>query len=458
MKKILLITYLLIHIQSYGQESEADRIFNQEKARYEKLAVTYFPDTSKVDSQLVRKMFELDTRMRESGDPIYHSPMKAFILSQLAASALGISSSKPIPDALVYKPVETKTPPPRSQESDEEKKFNQEFEKSKRWAVTFFPDTGTPDSPIIKRMLELDERMRDSDDPIYHLSDKPFILAQLAAAALGISPSNPIPDAIAYKPTGSKPLTPVVERVTEAQASTRTQWEDVPEFKTLRGDSYKRVRIGEVQPDGIRIMHEDGITKIPIENLSEEQRVKYGLAMESAARYRKQVAAANTAAYYAFQKEEAERVERKEQAAQLARDQQAARELTPKPNPVWRRYVDNEAFQELNKEAIAQEIELMDGQEAADRYLREKNAKIAQKEARAAQENADLINNSPRTRMLEGGKYQRRGDRITIDGDSSKGYQIKGDKLYSSSGTPTHTRSGSMWMPLISGEKQIYDP
>ena len=53
---------------------------------------------------------------------------------------------------------------------------------------------------------------------------------------------------------------------------------------------FKSVTIKSIEPDGLKIFHEAGPAKIPIENLTDEQRVKYGLTMEGAIQYRKQLA------------------------------------------------------------------------------------------------------------------------------------------------------------------------
>ncbi|MCP5547358.1 MAG: hypothetical protein H7A50_08290 [Akkermansiaceae bacterium] len=59
---------------------------------------------------------------------------------------------------------------------------------------------------------------------------------------------------------------------------------------------------------------------------------------------------------------------------------------------------------------------------------------------------------------LEGGRYQRRGGVIATNGDFSNGYTIRGDSLVDRSGSVTHKRSGTMWMPVRSGHPQISDP
>ena len=52
-------------------------------------------------------------------------------------------------------------------------------------------------------------------------------------------------------------------------------------------NGYKSVYIRRIDPDGIRIIHASGATKIPIEKLTAEQRSLYCLTTEGAAEYRK---------------------------------------------------------------------------------------------------------------------------------------------------------------------------
>ncbi len=70
------------------------------------------------------------------------------------------------------------------------------------------------------------------------------------------------------------------------------QQEDDKEAKTIpEMNGYKFVTIRKVEPDGLRIIHESGTAKIPIEKLSEVQREEYALTMEGATEYRNQIAA-----------------------------------------------------------------------------------------------------------------------------------------------------------------------
>lgn len=155
------------------------------------------------------------------------------------------------------------------QETEEEKQFEADYLKSEQRAVATYPDTTDPQSAILKRMVELDKQMLEQGDQRYHSPDKPMILADLAAKELGI-----------------KPVAPKPNPVPKLQAPVVLDGKVIPEMS-----GYTSVTIRNVEPDGLRVMHDTGISKIPIENLTEEQRAKYGITMDGAAQYRKQVAA-----------------------------------------------------------------------------------------------------------------------------------------------------------------------
>lgn len=335
-----------------------------------------------------------------------------------------------------------------------QKRFEAEITKSERLAVTYYPDTTNSESAMMKRMVELDTQMRQQGDPRYHSPEKPMILAELAAKELGINPvgSKPSPEgpptageaglpaaastvAEAGLPEGPPPVAepglPVATSnlpngtrdanwIAQKERAWEIMFDEFPEYTTKR-NSLKNTYIWIQQWDAWAKENEPTLYNNPMKPLIYARRQK------------------------AADKEDAARQAEAERIA-AAEYQQVLRRPV-----VWKRYVKNAGFQEANKEAIAQEIRSMDGNEAAERFLSDQNEK-------EGQEAGNAVNELPRTQTLEGGKYQKRGDRIMVNGDSSGGYQIRGKKLYSSSGTPTHTRSGSMWMPLISGQKQIYDP
>jgi hypothetical protein len=74
-------------------------------------------------------------------------------------------------------------------------------------------------------------------------------------------------------------------------------------------NGYKSVYIRRIDPDGIRIIHESGAAKIPIEKLTYEQCVRYHLTSKGAAEYRK-ISAKNEAAAILAAYETAARAER----------------------------------------------------------------------------------------------------------------------------------------------------
>jgi hypothetical protein len=409
-----------------SEQTEEDRKFFEEVEKSQMLAVEYFPDTTKEDSRLVKRMFEFDAKLGENEDPLYYSPDKPFILTQIAASDLGISPAKPIPDHLVYQPKAKESDVVA--QSDEERKFHEEFTASEQRAVTAYPDTTNADSTMIKRIIELENEWRESEDPRYFSSDKPMLLSEIAAKELGIvAVTQVVPDLIINSPF-------------------RFENELLPEFL-----SYKSVKVTKVEPDGLRIIHEYGAIKIQFEELSAEQRTKYGMTAEGADQYRKQVAA-NTAAYYAREREIALQAQANAEAeafaAQAAAEQEAQNRANRPPSvgaPSWKRFVMNSTLREHYRDDIAEEIRQEDGEAAANRFLAEERAK-----------DPDPVVQRP---FSVDDRYQRRGDRIIINGDPTSGYRIKGNKLYSpSSGAPTHIRSGSMWIPMNRSHPQIRDP
>jgi len=90
-----------------------------------------------------------------------------------------------------------------------EMEFNQAVEHSQNKAVSIYPDTTKADSPLVKRMVEIDRQMKDDGNPLYFSPDKPFKLAQMAANDIGIAPRNPKSAATSAKPmTKSRTVQP----------------------------------------------------------------------------------------------------------------------------------------------------------------------------------------------------------------------------------------------------------
>ena len=72
-----------------------------------------------------------------------------------------------------------------------EQSYNDQWEESKRKALTFYPDSGKAETAFFNRMVEINEFMRDNGDPQFNSPDKPFLLSKMAAAELGIPMARP---------------------------------------------------------------------------------------------------------------------------------------------------------------------------------------------------------------------------------------------------------------------------
>lgn len=81
--------------KSAQQQQEESSRYEQELAKSERLAVTYYPDTTDANSAMVKEMSAIDARMKALGDPLYDSPDKPFILAKQAAQKLGIPMTDP---------------------------------------------------------------------------------------------------------------------------------------------------------------------------------------------------------------------------------------------------------------------------------------------------------------------------------------------------------------------------
>lgn len=180
------------------------------------------------------------------------------------------------------------------QSEEQQTAFDKEWDQSAQIASFYYPNSAVAETPIAKKILELDERMQAADAPLYYSPKKPFILCQIAATELGIKPTSPIPDslmrvvseAIAENSKSSKTKLPPVETGVKDGGKN----EVIPEF-----NGYNNVMIRGIDPDGIRIIHESGAAKIPIERLTLAQRATFGLAAEGASEYRAKQAAAAAA-------------------------------------------------------------------------------------------------------------------------------------------------------------------
>lgn len=94
----------------------------------------------------------------------------------------------------------------KRKEQEQQSQYDAEWVKSTRMAVAYYPDTTKADSPLVKRMEEINARMERLGDPIFHSPNKPFQLAKLAARELGIPMADP--KAPVQKRTTTRPVNP----------------------------------------------------------------------------------------------------------------------------------------------------------------------------------------------------------------------------------------------------------
>ncbi len=159
------------------------------------------------------------------------------------------------------------------QEPDEIQKFNGAWDKSLGRAETSFHDLRKTESALYKRVSEIDAILKETNDPLYNSVEKPWEAANRAAKELGIPP---LPAPVLDTP--------------------------LPAAKSMVGETfgefcgYRSVTVRSVDPNGIRIIHESGAVKIPIEKLSDEERAKFGLTPGEAVQHRRNMADRNAAA------------------------------------------------------------------------------------------------------------------------------------------------------------------
>ena len=72
-----------------------------------------------------------------------------------------------------------------------------------------------------------------------------------------------------------------------AASISRAKGGKIPELKTASGETYRDVRITNVTPSDISIIHESGATRIPIAKLTEEFKTKLGYDPEKAAEFKR---------------------------------------------------------------------------------------------------------------------------------------------------------------------------
>ena len=84
---------------------------------------------------------------------------------------------------------------------EETVRFNSDVDHSKARAVEYYPDVTDANSPLVIKMLEIDQVLKETGNPLFYSANKPEKLAQMAANELGIPPN-------ANKPTSPKATQP----------------------------------------------------------------------------------------------------------------------------------------------------------------------------------------------------------------------------------------------------------
>lgn len=74
------------------------------------------------------------------------------------------------------------------QQAEQVRSYEQKFRGSEAKAIELYDFANKPDSPAGKRMIEIDEMMKDNGDPTYDDPNKPLIIAQMVAREMSIAP------------------------------------------------------------------------------------------------------------------------------------------------------------------------------------------------------------------------------------------------------------------------------
>lgn len=134
------------------------------------------------------------------------------------------------------------------QQSEDETRFYTDYARSEQRAIADYPDAANANSPIAKMMGQIDMALKNGGDPLYYSADKPYIIAQRAASALGISagssskPSKetgldrPDPNQKTATSVEKNPTTPsVVQQPEKLKPGS-------PEWIAKRDDAWKRLQ------------------------------------------------------------------------------------------------------------------------------------------------------------------------------------------------------------------------
>lgn len=97
--------------------------------------------------------------------------------------------------------------------TEETVRFDAEVDQSKARAVMYYPDVTDANSPLVLKMLEIDNILKETGNPLYNSPNKPEKLAQMAGNEIGIPPN-------ANKPSSPKaPQSPTRPQVISLSSS-----------------------------------------------------------------------------------------------------------------------------------------------------------------------------------------------------------------------------------------------
>ncbi len=94
------------------------------------------------------------------------------------------------------------------QEAQRATEYDTHFVASEQRAADFYPDAAKPESDFGKRMVEVEESLKDLNDPLYFDPDKPLKIAQMVARERNIAPRKPGAKAAAIPVAPPKPPAP----------------------------------------------------------------------------------------------------------------------------------------------------------------------------------------------------------------------------------------------------------
>ena len=110
------------------------------------------------------------------------------------------------------------------QEAQQSARYDADFGKSVKRAGDLYPFAADPESEGGKRMKEIDDALKDSEDPLFYSPNKPLVVAQMVARELRIAPKVPGAKPAAAKPATTAPATEKPKsRLPEGGATTSPQ-------------------------------------------------------------------------------------------------------------------------------------------------------------------------------------------------------------------------------------------